>query len=147
MRQGSRDVKAEVQAKRSVAGRSPRTEGEEVNTLKKRLAEALEQQTAISEILRVIARSPGDLQPMLQAVAERALTLCDAADATIFLLEGDKLRSAARFGNSRTPMDVGKFMPLTRGSVTGRAVVDRVLVHLEDLATAPEDEFPIGREI
>ena len=41
--------------------------------------EALEQQTAISEILRVIASSPGDVRPMLNAVAERALKLCDAA--------------------------------------------------------------------
>src|SRR5258706_9668486 len=50
--------------------------------------EALERQTAISEILRVIANSPGDVRPMLNVVAERALYLCDAAHSTIFLLEG-----------------------------------------------------------
>jgi signal transduction histidine kinase len=109
--------------------------------------EALDQQTAISEILRVISNSPTDVQPMLSAVAERALRLCDAADATIFLVEGDKLRAAARFSSTQTAFEVGQFMPLTRGSVTGRAVVDGKIIHLEDLATAPEEEFPLGREI
>jgi GAF domain-containing protein/anti-sigma regulatory factor (Ser/Thr protein kinase) len=109
--------------------------------------EALERQTAISEILRVISSSPGDVRPMLNAVAERAMILCDAADSTIFLTEGDKLRSAARFGNTPTPFDEGTLLPLTRGTVTGRAVIDRAAIHIEDLAAAPEEEFPIGREI
>ncbi len=109
--------------------------------------EALEQQTAISEILWVIANSPGDVRPMLNVVAERAMYLCDAADATIFLREGDRLRSAARFGSTPTPLDEGKFMPLTRGSVTGRAVIDRSVFHMEDLATASQEEFPVGREL
>ena len=109
--------------------------------------EALERQTAISEILRVIANSPGDVRPMLNVVAERAMYLCDAADATIFLREGDRLRSAARFGSTPTPLDEGKFMPLTRGSVTGRAVIDHGVIHMEDLATASEEEFPVGREL
>src|SRR4029450_5275865 len=50
--------------------------------------EALEQQTAISEILRVIPSSPGDVRPMLNAVAERSLRLCDASECAIFLVEG-----------------------------------------------------------
>jgi two-component system NtrC family sensor kinase len=109
--------------------------------------EALEQQTAISEILRVISSSPGDVKPMLNAVAERALKLCDAADSTIFLLEEDKLRSAARFGSTPNAVEEGEFMPLTRGSATGRAVIDRAVVHMEDLATASEEEFPVAREL
>ena len=111
------------------------------------LTEALEQQTAISEILRVISGSPGDVKPMLNAVVERALKLCDAADATIFLHEGDRLRSAARFGSTTTAVEEGQFIPLTRGSVTGRAVIDRAVIHMEDLATASEEEFPVGREL
>ena len=109
--------------------------------------EALEQQTATSEILRVISSSPGDLRAMLHAVVERALKLCEAEDATIFLVEGDTLRAAARHRLATTPVQVGQCIPLTRGSVTGRAVVDRVAVHLTDLAVASEDEFPIGREL
>ena len=67
-------------------------EGSRERELEKRLGEALEQQTAISEILRVISRFSGGVKPMLDAVAERALRLCDAADATIFLVEEDQLR-------------------------------------------------------
>ena len=108
--------------------------------------EAFEQQTAISEILRLISSSPGDVQPMLDAVAERALKLCSAAEATILLLEGDVLRFAAGFGTTST-MVRGEGMPLSRGSVTGRAVIDRTVIHMEDLSVAPEDEYPIGREL
>ena len=109
--------------------------------------EALEQQTAISEILRVIASSPSDVQPMLTAVAERAAKLCEAADATIFLAEGDKLRSAARFGTATRAVEVGQVMPLTRGSVAGRATIDGTTIHLEDLAVAPEEEYPLARQM
>ena len=108
--------------------------------------EALDQQTAISEILRVISSSPGDVRPMMNAVAERALSLCGAAQSTIMLVEGDALRVTTSLGSTPT-MAEGEFMPLTRGSISGRAVVDRTVVHLADLATESEDEYPIGREI
>jgi signal transduction histidine kinase/HAMP domain-containing protein/predicted transcriptional regulator with HTH domain len=108
--------------------------------------EALEQQTAISEILRVISSSPGDVRPMLNAVTERALKLCDAAESGIFLVDGDTLRFTTGFGNTPT-FDEGEVFPLNRGSMTGRAVIDGVAIHMEDLATASEEEFPLGREM
>ena len=89
------------------------------------LTNALEQQTAISEILRVISSSPTDVQPVLDAVAERALKLCDAAQSRrSYLVEGDErpLRrrdSAVR----RTPS--AKCVPLDRGLVIGRAMLER----------------------
>jgi GAF domain-containing protein len=109
--------------------------------------EALEQQIATSDILRVIASSPGDLKPMLHAVTERALKLCEAADATILLTEGERLRVAARFGGTPGTLQEGDYIALTRGSTSGRAVIDRVVIHMEDLATAPEEQFPIGSEL
>ena len=60
--------------------------------------EALEQQTATAEILRVIASSPTDLQPVMEAVAENAARVCGATDSTIFRLEGEHLRLMALHG-------------------------------------------------
>ncbi len=112
------------------------------------LTESLEQQTATSEILRVISSSPTDLQPVLDAVAENAARLCDASDATIFRLERDVLWMVASHGSlPRPPAMVRREegVPVNRGSVTGRAVVDRGPVHVHDLAAVSEAEFPEGR--
>src|SRR5207248_4936791 len=84
--------------------------------------ESLAQQTAISEILRVISSSPTDVRPMLDAVAERALNLCDAAHAVIVLVEGTNARFVAGFGASASA--VGEVIPLSRGLVAGRAILD-----------------------
>src|SRR5262249_15996778 len=62
------------------------------------VTEALERQTATSEILRVISGSPTNLQPVLDAVAERVARLCSADDVKIHLVDGDTLRLAARLG-------------------------------------------------
>ena len=70
----------------------------EFQDCKRQLAEALEQQTSTSEILRIIANSATDLQPVLDAVAENAARLIDAHDAIIHRLDGDVLRDAAHFG-------------------------------------------------
>ena len=66
------------------------------------LKESLEQQTATSEILGVIASSPTDIQPVLDVVAENAARLCEATDAQIRLVEGDGHRLVASFRNSRS---------------------------------------------
>src|SRR6185312_7612278 len=110
------------------------------------LQNALDQQTAISEILHVISNNPGDVRPMLNAVAERALRLCDAAQGTIVLVEGNALRREAAFGSTQT-LEEGEVMPLTRGSVAGRAIIDRAPYQIDDLAEASAEEFPIGRDL
>ena len=109
------------------------------------LTEALSQQTATSEILRVIASSPADLQPVLDALVQNAGALCQAVDTALLLVEGDQLRIAAVHGSMDTP--VGFSNPIHRGWVAGRAVVDAQTVHVEDLANAHEAEFPLGRAI
>src|SRR5262249_19950517 len=107
------------------------------------LKEALEQQTATSDILGVIASSPTDLQPVLDTVAASAARLCDSVDARIFRVEGDVLRIAASYGAlpKTTPEET---RPINRGSVNGRAVVDRRTIHVHDLAAESETEWPEG---
>jgi signal transduction histidine kinase len=118
----------------------------EIQQRNRELTEALERQTATSEILRIISSSPTRLQPVLDAVAESAARLCDAEDAVLFRLEGGVLRLAA--GKGPIPkFEAGnrEGIVVNRGSVTGRAVADRQAVHVQDLAEADEAEFPEGR--
>jgi two-component system, NtrC family, sensor kinase len=107
------------------------------------LTEALEQQTATSEILRVIASSPTDIQPVLDVVAENAARLCGASDANIRLRDGEALRSVASYG----PLPYDAVFLVNRGTAAGRAVVDGKTVHIEDYAAKTEDEFPEGKEV
>ena len=105
------------------------------------LKESLEQQTATSEILGVIASSPTDIQPVLDVVAENAARLCDANHVVIHRVDGDLLRRVAVFGGlSRGP--VGAEAAMDRGKLSHRAVLDREIVHVRDLATEIESEFP-----
>ena len=114
---------------------------EEVQARNRELTEALEQQVATSSILRVIAASPTDIQPVLDTVTESAARLCDAYDATLFLRRGEALAVAAHHG--AILIDFAE-LPISRDIVTGRAVADRVPVHVHDLTTAGE-EFPAGQ--
>jgi signal transduction histidine kinase len=106
------------------------------------LSESLEQQTAISEILRVISNSPSDVQPVLDSVAEYAAKICKAQVVDIILQEGNVLRSGAVFGE--LGRDIGE-VPLDRSTVMGRAICDMQPIQLED-QQAVGDEFARGRE-
>src|SRR5215510_5164508 len=97
------------------------------------LRESIEQQTTTGEILRVIADSPTDLQPVLDVVAGNAARLCEANDAVIWRVDGDMLQRVAVCG----PMPFADmWRPITRGSLPGRAVVDRQMIHVHDTTGA-----------
>ena len=110
----------------------------------------MEQQTATSEILGVIASSPTDIQPVLDSVAENAARVCGATDAAIFLrIEGARYRKAAGYGpDPGSP--IGTERPLDRDSVAGRLMVDREAIHIHDFlevaADYPASEGPARRE-
>ena len=101
------------------------------------LKESLEQQTATSEILGVIASSPTDVQPVLDNVAKNAARLCEAADAQIRLVDGTGIRLVASFGTLAAP----ESRPITATSISGRAILSRETVHVHDIVEA-QNEFP-----
>jgi GAF domain-containing protein len=108
------------------------------------LSESLEQQTAISEILRVISNSPSDVQPVLDSVAEHAARICEARIVDIILAENGAMRVGAWFGDMGRP--TGEDMPLDRTTVMGRSICDMKPVQVDDLMNAG-DEFPRGQQL
>src|SRR5262245_5958840 len=109
--------------------------------LERELAEAREQQAATAEILRVISSSPTDAGRASAEIAASAARLCDSYDATIYQVDGGNLRIVAHYG----PIPPGGTMPLTRGFMTGRVVLDRRTLHVA-AAQAETDEFPEGSD-
>ena len=122
-----------------------------LNELRQRtadLSESLEQQTAISEILRVISNSPSDVQPVLDTVARHAARICEARVVDILIAEKNVLRGAASFGSfgELGRLHAGELVPLDRTTVMGRSICDMQPVHVTDQQNAG-DELPLGREL
>ena len=107
--------------------------------------EALAQQTAISDILRVTTESPSDVQPVLDAIGDHAVRLCDAASASIFLIEAAQLRHVTSRGPLAEQTLSLEPIPIDRSSTTGRAILERRTVHVEDMQ-AEGDEYPLSYE-
>jgi two-component system, NtrC family, sensor kinase len=103
------------------------------------LAEAREQLAASAEVLKIIAGSPGDLQPVFQALLTNAIRICGAKFGNLVLLENGKLRQVARHGNPRPYEDLRRRDPMVPMTAPpGRVVETRQVIHLPDLAM----EFP-----
>jgi HAMP domain-containing protein len=114
------------------------------------LTEALEQQTATAEILRVMSSSPTDVQPVFDAIARSGTRLCDAAFGGVFRFDGRLLTFAAH--HQATPSELEIFSsvyphPATRGSATGRAIVERRTVHILDVRDDPEYASPVRQAL
>src|SRR5438552_12003664 len=97
MRRGRKPAKARVESKLPVAPKSRKNESSRVLDLEKRLAEALEQQTATSEILKVISSSPIDLKPVFNAIVESASKLCGGQWAVVVRVDDDLIQLAAQY--------------------------------------------------
>jgi len=107
------------------------------------LRESLEEQSATSEVLRVIGQSQMDVQPVFDAVAESAARLCESFDSAVWRREGDRLLLVAHHGAiSQTGSE---FLPLVRGTVASRSVLDGRTVHIANIQIEG-DEFPNTRE-
>jgi signal transduction histidine kinase len=114
-----------------------------LNELRQRttdLTESLEQQTATSKVLEVISRSAFDLQAVFETVAESSVRLCGAARAFIFRFDGELLRMVAAFNAPQGLKDFLSQNPIRpgRGSITGRAVLERRTIQIPDVLADPE---------
>ena len=103
--------------------------------------EALEQQMATSEILRTISRSPTELGPVLDGVAENAARLCEARDIGVFQLDGDTLRAGATYGTGPR-QDIGSIVRIRRDLLLGRTLLERRTIHVHDMVAELETEYP-----
>jgi GAF domain-containing protein/CheY-like chemotaxis protein/HPt (histidine-containing phosphotransfer) domain-containing protein len=113
---------------------------QELQARNRDLTESLTQQTATSEVLKVISRSAFDLQPVLETLIETAARLCAADKGLIYRQDGDLYRLAVSYGHSPEWIEVmeGHPIPSDRGSATGRAVLEGRAVHIHDVLADPE---------
>ena len=113
---------------------------EEVQAKSRDLEESLQQQTATAEVLKVITRSTFNLQTVLDTLVESATRLCDAQDALIFLPSAGVYRAVARYGFTPEYHEYIGSNPIQidRGSVVGRTVLDKQLVHITDVLSDPD---------
>jgi len=116
---------------------------DEVQAKTRELEEALTYQTGSANILSVIASSPTDIGPVLEAIVESACEVCEANDAVVFLKDGGDLHPGAHHGPIPIALDK---LPISRDWASGRAFLDRKPVHVHDLLSPEGDEFPLGRE-
>jgi GAF domain-containing protein len=114
-----------------------------LNELRQRtddLTESLEQQTATSEVLSVISSSPGELEPVFDAMLQNAVRICDAKFGNLWVREGDKFRIVAIHGASQEYRDYLFSEPLVLPdpqSAMGRVAATGQVLQIDDISTAP----------
>jgi class 3 adenylate cyclase len=111
-----------------------------LNELRQRttdLTEALEQQTATSEVLETISSSPGDLEPVFAAMLENAVRICDATFGNIYRWDGETSTLVATYNTPPAFADYRKHSPIFRsGTPTGRMAINKTVVHIADCVTS-----------
>ena len=117
---------------------------DELQSSNRHLAEALEQQTATSDVLRALSGSQTDLKSLLETIALNAAKVCGADDAHIYRVEGETLKEWTHRGPI-PGLEDGEWLPLNRGSMIGRAVLDQKTIHIRDAAVdLDEQEYPVS---
>ncbi len=150
---GSKQARRDATRRRRRSGRSPQKSSRsrrnsaetsqqlEIARLNHDLKEALEQQTATSQVLSVISSSPTDIQPVLEIIGERAVRLCDANVSVVSMVDADLIRLASIYGLTAAAVEaVGRAFPMRRtdNTVTARAIRTRSVCHVADVLSNPE---------
>src|SRR5262249_36561713 len=104
------------------------------------LRESLQEQTATSEVLQVISSSPGDVQPVFQAMLEKAVRICEALFGNIQSWDGDSFRIVATYNMPPALAEARRHLPIRPTSpqlALGRMLASKMVVHITDLAAEP----------
>jgi PAS domain S-box-containing protein len=129
-------------ARASGCGPTPQARGASpVGELERRLAESLEQQAATAEILRIIARSPNDVQPVFDAIVASAVRLCQAHVGNVYRFDGERIHFVAQHNFTPEALAITQqLFPVRphRDNATARAILDRAVVHIPDVQQDPE---------
>ena len=122
---------------------------EEIEARSLELSEALEQQTAIADVLKAISRSTFDLKSVLQTLVESAARLCDADKVTITRQVGGAFYRAETYGFSEEFVELVRTTPVEpdRGSVTGRALLEGKIIHISDVDADTDYTFSEAKRL
>jgi hypothetical protein len=113
--------------------------------LRRSLGDALEQQTATAEILRVISSSPTDVQPVFDTIVSSAVRLCDGLFGALYRFDGELLHLVAHYNYTPEALEAAhRVFPgrPSRGRGPGRAILDRAVAHIPDVQLDLEHRYP-----
>ena len=115
-------------------------EKKSIALLTRDLDDALQQQTATADVLKVISRSTFDLQTVFDTLVQSAARLCRADKANLTLLRGDNIQYVSAYGMQPGYLDYmsSKQLKLDRRSISGRTMLERGIVHIHDVLADPE---------
>ena len=139
-----------AKAPRPAQAKAPPVRRKAASPQKRALDDAVARERATSEVLRIIAASPGRLEPVFEAMLENARRLCDAKFAALNLIEGDTVRSVAHLGVPAAAVEKNFGIQRTRPgplSAMGRLMRTKATVHIPDLKAerAYKEGEPIRR--
>ena len=116
----------------------------ELEDRNRQITEALEQQTATSEVLQVISSSPTDVRPVFDAIVQSATKLCEASFGSAHRFEAGLISLEAQYGMTAEQVQIGKGRfpaPADRGTAVGRAILNCRVIHIDDVNNDPEYVF------